>query len=104
MKPVDIRNANYQEILEHLTGIREEVLNYLRIHGPCTTRELARISQIDILTVRPRVTELVELGFVECTGQHGREGIYRARSIQQIIDWLSDRRREIATGQMSLSL
>lgn len=31
-----------------------------------------------ILTVRPRVCELAELGFVECIGREGREGVYQA--------------------------
>ena len=81
MKPIDFRNATFAEIQSTVTGQRQDVYQALRSHGPCTTRELAERMGWDILSVRPRVTELVELFLVECVGGvRGREGVYRALS------------------------
>lgn len=78
MSPTSIRDLNWQQLQERITGLRATVHEALRMHGPCTTRQLAAKAGLDILTVRPRVTELSELGFAECTGREGGEGIYRA--------------------------
>jgi len=76
--PADIRNANWSEIQQCLAGARLAVHNALSVIGPCTTMTLAEKSGISAFTVRPRVTELCELGFAELSGKQGREGIYRA--------------------------
>jgi hypothetical protein len=76
--PTDIRNANWDEIRDCLAGVRLAVHNALSVLGPCTTMALAEKSGITPFTVRPRVTELCELGFAELCGRDGREGIYRA--------------------------
>lgn len=80
MSPASIRDLNWQQLQERVSGLRATVHEALRMHGPCTTRQLAAKAGLDILTVRPRVTELVELCFAECTGREGGEGIYRART------------------------
>lgn len=89
MDPIDYRNATFADIKARLVDLRLEVLGHLRRLGPCTTQELADKSGITVLTVRPRVNELVALGFaavVEDPSAHeaaklrgyGRGGVYRA--------------------------
>lgn len=82
MQPIDHRNTTFADLQGRLHGLRLAVLADMRQRGQGTTREIAQRSGIDILTVRPRVTELVELGFVCVVGgtEHAREGIYRALS------------------------
>lgn len=49
------------------------------VYGPGTTRQLAIKSGIDLLTFRPRTTDLCDLGLVELVdSERGSEGIYQA--------------------------
>ena len=98
MLGTDIRDLNWQSIQERVTGLRETVHSALLGVGPCTTRQLAEKSKIDLLTVRPRVTELVELGFAECTGRDAGEGVYRALSYKEAMNKFQER-RAIARGE-----
>lgn len=103
MNPVDFRNATWDAIQSHLTGDRERVWRAWQRHGPCTTRQLAERSGIDILTLRPRTTDLVHLGFVACTGSAGREGIYSARSwIEARTFYETEHRRLTEAAQLQL--
>ena len=75
-----IRNDNYHA-MQRSGGLSEGcriVLKALRRYGPCTTRALAWSSGIDILTIRPRITDLMHVGMVRTAGHDGREGIYAA--------------------------
>ena len=84
MEPVDYRNATWLEIQGKLEGHRARVYQALILHGPITTRDLSARIGIDILTVRPRVTELCQLGLARCTEEeHCREGRYLAIPIHQ---------------------
>jgi predicted transcriptional regulator len=78
MNPSEIRDMNWQQIQDALTGARQSVYNALAATGPCTTLQLAERSGISAFTVRPRVTELFELGLAKLVGKEGREGIYQA--------------------------
>jgi DNA-binding MarR family transcriptional regulator len=98
MNPADIRDMNWEQLSERVSGLRADVHAYLLGLGPCTTRELAAKSGLDILTVRPRVTELVQLGFAEFTGAQDGEGIYRALSYTEAAARLSER-QAIARGE-----
>lgn len=80
MTPIDYKLETWESLQDRLRGLRGRVLSALAKHGPCTTRELARRAGMDILTVRPRVTELLQLGWAVCTDGEGGEGIYRAAS------------------------
>ena len=95
--PGEIRNDNWQALRERVSGLRGEVHAALLQAGPCTTRELAAKAGLSILTVRPRVTELVELGFAECTGRAAGEGIYRALTHAEAAG-LFHAARELARG------
>jgi len=100
--PLDIRNATFESIVEAQPALRRRVLDAWRAHGPCTTRELAARIGLDILTVRPRTTELVQLGLVECTGSQRDGGIYRAREPRQVREWLAQRRAQLESSQLQL--
>jgi hypothetical protein len=78
MKPIDLRNATWNEVREQLAGRMLVVYEAWQKHGPGTTREIAERSGLDILTVRPRTTELYQLNFVALLGFVNKEGIYAA--------------------------
>ena len=80
MKPIDFRNNTWADVQDRFAeGLRREVYRALETHGPSTTRDLAERSGIDILSLRPRVTELYQLGLVELQNPESRggEGVYR---------------------------
>lgn len=81
MKPVDYRNETWQGIQDRLSAQRVAVWHAWQQYGPDTTRQVSRKSGIDILTLRPRTTELCQLGLVvvaEDAPEHAHEGRYRA--------------------------
>lgn len=78
MIPADYRNLTFAEIQGRITGKRLDVLNALRTHGAATTRGLAEAMRMDLLSVRPRLTELYQLGFVRLLEREGHEGTYEA--------------------------
>ncbi len=75
--PKEIRNAQWAEVLLHVGSDLTRVHEAWAKHGPCTTRQLAERSGISLLTLRPRTTDLFQIGLVACDGRQGREGIYR---------------------------
>ena len=79
MKPIDYRNETWEQVRERVDSMRQAVYRAFELHGACTTRELAQKSGIDLLTLRPRVTELTQLGLVELANPErgGGEGVYR---------------------------
>ena len=82
--PKTIRDANWEQIRDHLAGPRQAVHAWLLAHGRATTNRIAQGTGISLLTVRPRVTELVQLGYAACTGRNFcREGIYEAVPVEQ---------------------
>ena len=78
MKAIDYRNHTWEHVRGHLSGLRMQVYTAFVHHGPGTTREISAKSGISILTLRPRTTELLQLGFIEILGgdDTGREAIY----------------------------
>ena len=104
MKAIDYRNETWIGVLGRVTGLRRDVLSVLTARGPCTTRELAALSGIDLLTVRPRVTELVELGLVECVGGANGEGRYQAVMPGEAAARYERRQRDLREGQRQLDL
>lgn len=107
MRSIDYRNATWASLQDDLAGRRLAVYAELARLGPCTTRELAERSGMDILTVRPRVTELLQLGFAveepEAEGSK-REGRYRALSIDEALTIFQARQAECLSGQLDLKL
>lgn len=82
MTPLDYRNATWDQIQERLEGLRLTAYQAWEQFGPGTTRDVAARAGIDILTFRPRSTELFQLGLLRLVdtvheGQH-YEGLYAA--------------------------
>lgn len=79
MTGAEIKRMNWQELEGQLHGLRLRAWTELRMAAePMTTRDLADCLEMDLLMVRPRVTELVQMGFVRCAGRQDREGLYEA--------------------------
>ena len=103
MKPIDFSLQTFAELKANLHEDRAEVHRAWLAHGPGTTREVSAKSQIDILTFRPRTTDLFQLGLVELSGKDGHQGIYRARTLEQWENFVATRRLP-ATGQLALAI
>ncbi len=54
------------------------------------TEDLAQRSGIDLLTLRPRNTELVQLGLVILAGGRARSGVYRAATAEEAAEHFRD--------------
>jgi hypothetical protein len=84
MEAIDYRNAKFADLQDRLVGLRLSVWQAWKTFGPGTTRQVAQRSGIDILSFRPRTTELLQLGLVVLAGNEpGHEGNYRAASLQE---------------------
>lgn len=87
MDPIDYRNITWKEIQDRLSGLRHRCWLAWLNHGPGTTREVAYCAGIDLLTFRPRTTELYQLGFLQIAEEKdGHEGVYRARTMTEASD------------------
>ncbi len=89
LTPAQIRNAAFRELIDQLHGQRQTVLDLWRQHTtgehPLTTAELADKTGFSLLTLRPRTTELHQLGFLQCVGRVARQGgLYRALSTAEV--------------------
>lgn len=104
MKPIDFRNANFERLREELDGVRAAVYRAWITDGPGTTRERAASSGIDLLTFRPRTTDLCHLGLVTLADEQpdGTEGIYRARRPDEWETWRAAQAEAQISGQMAL--
>ena len=102
MKPVDIRNAQWSEIVERVTGDRALVYNLWLNNGPLTNRELAEKTGRDLLSIAPRTTELLQLGLLECIGQKAHRGVYKATPIVFAQAVFESRRKELVQPELPL--
>jgi len=98
MNGIDFRNATFHSLRNSLRRDRMDVYTAWVSHGPGTTRQIATASGIDILTFRPRTTDLVQVGLVRCIGGQKGEGIYQAVPEQEWERWRAD----MASGQLAL--
>ena len=64
MKATDFRDLNFDRLRRDLNRQRASVYAAWQAHGPGTTRHVAGESGIDLLSLRPRTTELMELGLL----------------------------------------
>jgi hypothetical protein len=90
MKAIDFRNATFHSLHSELEGLRLRVYEAWIKYGPCTTRALAEHCGIDLLTVRPRTTELLQLGLLEVVTEpyevtHDIEDGYGQTAIQATV-------------------
>jgi predicted transcriptional regulator len=103
MKPIDLRNETWADVMNRVDGDRCRVHLMLAQSGPCTVRELAAHNNQDVLSIAPRITELFELGFVELVGRKGRRGVYKAVSALEAEN-VFKARRSAAVAQPELPL
>ena len=101
MKPINFRNETFAELRARLNEDRARVHSAWLAHGPGTTREVAATAQIDILTFRPRSTELYQMGLLSLVDKAGHQGVYGARTVAEWEQFCALRRARGAS-QMSL--
>ena len=114
MKPTDYRTATFADLKALLAGLRLRVYEALKVHGPCTTEQLAAAMEpnnpLFILTVRPRVTELCQLGFAVLVGsssvgpKSSTGGTYRALSDFEMSRLFETAKREASREQFLLKV
>jgi hypothetical protein len=102
MKPIDLRNAAFEALRTGLQGKLQAAYYVWLAFGPGTTRDVAIKSGWDILSLRPRTTDLFHLGLVELCGKSASapEGLYRARNQQEWQTWVD--RLKIKADQIQL--
>ena len=107
MKAIDYRNETFRDVQSRLSGNRVRVYEAWAKHGPCTTEELSWLSGISILSLRPRTSELMLMGFVklcEDTRRHGHGGVYVAVSITVAQAAFDIKRKEQSSEQTFFKL
>lgn len=106
MIPIDFRNATFESLQAGMTRAQRAVLDAWEEFGPGTTRNVAALSGIDILTFRPRTTDLVQLGFVVLDEVQDRkgEGRYRALSKWEAAALFLQRKKAATAAQTELAL
>jgi hypothetical protein len=113
MKAIDFRNETWESLQRHLNHRRLSAAQAWREHGPGTTREVARRAGWDILSFRPRSTELYQLGLL-CLAEgapasgpachRSAEGIYRLATTQEWRAWVDQQRAAFASSQTQMNL
>lgn len=102
MDPIDYRNATWEDLQDRVSALRLAALVAWRTHGPGTTRQVAARSGMDLLTFRPRTTELYQLGYVMLLDQPGTvakgEGIYAALTDAEAREVFEARCRQARAG------
>ena len=104
MNPIDFSKQTFADLQPLLDQRRAEVHAAWLAHGPTTTAGLAEAAGIPILTLRPRSTELYQLGLLELVGNEGHSGIYRARTLAGWEAYVTEQRRLAITGQLALKV
>lgn len=106
MKPIDFRDQTWSSLQWQICADRQRVLMAWGAHGPGTTRAVAAKAQIDLLSFRPRTTELFQIGAI-CVDESdlGRsEGVYRARSLDEWQAWFTQQQHSAVNGQIEMAL
>lgn len=101
----DIKRDQLAALDSALRGLRQKVHLSLLAQGACTTKALGEAMGYSILTVRPRVTELLQAGLVDLVGRddHG-DGIYQAVSLEDARKRVEERARIMTEGPEQLSM
>ena len=68
-KRTDTSKAAAQSVAASAPRLRQLVLDQLRLYGPATADEIAENMGRDRLSIRPRLSELRELGKVQDSGR-----------------------------------
>ncbi|WP_009964033.1 hypothetical protein [Verrucomicrobium spinosum] len=103
---IDYSIETWESLQSRLSELRLAVYEAWKQHGPGTTRQIAAKANMDILTFRPRTTELLQLGFITvwhgAGDQRGREGVYRAYSYQEALAHFTEQQRKALDPQLTL--
>jgi hypothetical protein len=101
VKPIDFRNATFRDLESQMSGDRMRAYEIWLRHPNCTTREAARLGGMDLLTFRPRTTDLCQLGFVvlSATQDAKGEGRYRALTWSEAAEAFEQRQAQETAGQ-----
>lgn len=91
MNPVDFRDATFHGLRGSLEGMRLAAYDAWVKFGPGTTRQIAEQCGIDLLTFRPRTTDLCQVGLVKVAGAKDGEGIYEAAPQSDWERWREDK-------------
>ena len=102
MKPTDVRDQNFNGLIAGLDAGRMRVYNAWCNHCPGTTRGVAMRSGIDILTFRPRSTELYQAGLLMIIDSIDGQGIYRVRLSNEWEAWHAGQIRTGAGAQLQM--
>jgi hypothetical protein len=102
MIPIDLRNLTFSDLQSRLDADRLAVHRAWLAHGPGTTREVAAAAGIDILSFRPRSTELYQLGALELVDKTIHTGVYRARKVDEWEKWFIANRVQLDGNQQKL--
>jgi len=105
VKPIDFRNETWASVQDRLSGLREVVYRGLEAHGPVTTLDLAARLNISGFSVRPRVTELCQLGLAKVVdGTPRSEGRYEAVPMIVAEAWFVREKDAATASQMVFRL
>lgn len=78
----DLRSVHWREIKDHINTMRRRVHDKLGILREATAKEIAEYMATDKTSVRPRLTELVQLGLAAETGaRRNSEHVFRYVSV-----------------------
>lgn len=99
----DIRNELHAAQRANNDERRAQVLAALAsIAIPVSTRQLAEHMKWDVLSVRPRVTELYQSGRVVLDGKGPDGGLYRVATVAEVVDF--ERRHRPDGGEVQAEL
>ncbi len=113
MKPVDLRNETFESLQRLIPADLRAVLDGYKQHGSRTTGELSTLTGIGLLTVRPRTSDLVDLGLVlldepetlrRKNEEHIRCGVYRAATDAEVRDALDAAKRPAQQAQALMNV
>ena len=79
----EIKRQVWRQIREQATGQRRLVWEAYRDHGPCTSKAISAATGISLWNVRPRTTELLQMGLLKLVGKDGRDGVYAWVSLEE---------------------
>lgn len=79
----ETRRRSYKEAMRDASRLQHAVYAALARRGPHTTIELADLMQMNLLTIRPRMTELLQAGLVKTIGRTRQGALFRACTAEE---------------------
>lgn len=106
MNPAALRNTNFESLRASLADRCADVYRAFTEHGPCSTAQLAERTGIGLLSLRPRTTDLHDLGLLCAAGERMENG--KRATIYAVTDratWQQWRAENFpADGQLQMGL